>query len=428
VQLSHNLFAEITGIAAGGLGSSDWQNERRLHRRVPFDQRARIFPLMEGVAENGAAVLVRDISVIGVGFLYSEAVGVGDEFIIRLPTTTDQPIDIQCAARRCEMSGTCGSQFAVGASFELVLNRPLATSIAPESEMLVEGEALVDQPALPTIEQRFDHQCVTSKMIRPVILETRWDRFMARPAIQKINRVLTRVFWPATFVYKLIHRALQAGEESRIRLRLSPSKAAKKAARRKKRGAKVVTPPSVSTDEVNTFSFANAGPAPAGKAHPHLFESAPTPSPVAMVDTELTAQVLGRRSLFAPSESAGTEVATPSATAPSPVVAEPPPVAEPTAPVAKPIATPVMAEVPATPAPVEPATPQSPEAPPCAEKIEANIETHIETHVEESQPAAGASVNSFAEAARNEPSPRQTRPPVTHPRQNRRRTRPAFHR
>jgi hypothetical protein len=231
VQLSQELFAEITGVhlnapAPPGVPAS--AADRRQHRRVLFDQRARIFPLMEGIGEGGSAVLIRDISVMGIGFLAADPIGVGDEFVIRLPTTVDQPIDIHCAARRCELGGTCGSQFAVGATFELVINRSMSSAIAPESEILPEDAAVSPaQSAEPSIEQRFDQQRETSHLVRPIIQQTRMDRWLANPRVQKIHRILKRIFWPVLIVYSAINRLLTVTEQARIRTRLSSSRRGK---------------------------------------------------------------------------------------------------------------------------------------------------------------------------------------------------------
>jgi hypothetical protein len=243
VQLSRQFFAEITGVQPEPSTGGAPGGERRLHPRIPFDRRARIFPLMEGSCENGAPILIRDISVGGIGFLYAEPISVGDEFVLRLftaapPGTPEEPVDIQCAARHCEMGGTCGSQFAVGATFELVLNHPLATSVAPESEMTPVDTEMVDQPAAPTIEQRYDQQCITSRQIRPIIRETSLDRWLARPQVKRVTDALAFVTGPALAIWKRIHSLIQIGEDSRIRHRLNPSKSAKK--RRPKKPAAAV--------------------------------------------------------------------------------------------------------------------------------------------------------------------------------------------
>ncbi len=339
MQLSQSLFQEITGIPGGAAGASARLEERRLHNRATFDHRARIFPLLEGAGVEGAPVLVRNISVGGIGFLFAESIGVGDEFVIRLPTTTELPVDIQCAARWCEPSGTCGTQFAVGASFELVLNRPLETAMAPESELPPQGlEPLVDQPAPPSIEQRFDRQCATARQIRPIIQPTRLDQFLARPGMRRVMRVLTTIFWPLLITLRLVERHLQSEEGSRIRHRLRVGKSANRSRRKKPAAA----PP----------LYARAKPAAVmapstGERHTPLFEpAAPLPlSPTASRVEPAIAQP-GRRSIFAAETLPSADAQAPVLAAAGPIAPPPPSPLPPTA-SALPAALPALPEIPA---------------------------------------------------------------------------------
>jgi len=431
VQLSQNLFAEITGVKPGASSNCELQSDRRSHPRIAFDRRARIFPLMEGVGEAGTAVLVRDISVGGIGFLYAEPIGVGDEFVIRLFTPSDEPIDIQCAARRCEMSGTCGSQFAVGATFELVLNRPISTSVAPESEMATDQEPLLDQPAPPTIEQRYEHQCVTSRLIRPLIRETRWDRWIAKPRVQKIFRLLTRIFWPALLLWKAINSVLQAGEESRIRNRLTPNKSGKK--RRVKSPRSIKLPPQETVQPAIQTTPALDVPSPqtstascGATGHASLFNNAQATAAAGEAPLPLVEMGSRRSSLFTKDEvepSASSPVA-PLAAAPAPAT-EPVAAVEPIAQVESMVATEALA-VTATP-PIEVEVNVYAEPQPAPEPVRpASVEMLNPQPPTQSEEARLPS--SSIDQNRSSPPSSHARPPVAHPRQLRRRMRPTFHR
>jgi hypothetical protein len=421
VQLSQNLFTEITGVDLSAL-TSDPQADRRLHRRIAFDHRARIFPIIEGAGVAGAAVLLRNISVGGVCFLYGEPMSVGDEFVIRMATAKDETIDIQAAARHCEMGGTCGSQFVVGASFELVLNRPLSSSVAPESEMGDDNETLQDQPAEPTIEQRYDTQCVASRAIRPMIRETRWDRWLAKPAVKKLSRVISLVFWPMIVVCKGINRILKASEESRIRNRLSPSQSSKKW-KRKGKSEKPFAPPSMMEPAPSAIAKLEVAASGVGSGQmPAQAEASASMSAPAILPS-------GRKSLFdsgAPEQVVAPTVEKPVAqispqipalpTAPvvapvvAQIVAEPRP-AEPVAP-AQPVVTRPTMEVPAEAAPSAPAEPMA----------QATPAHSIAPKAPESEPMV------MVDQPRTTTTSTKVRPPVAHPRQMRRRQRETFHR
>jgi hypothetical protein len=443
VQLSQNLFAEITGVSLAAPCGVEAQNERRQHRRVPFDQRARIFPLMEGVGENGGAVLVRDISVAGIGFLYSEPISVGDEFVLRLPTTTDQTIDIQCAARRCELGGTCGSQFAVGATFELVLSRPLSSCIAPESEMLPEGEPIADQPAPPSIEQRYDQQLVTARLIRPIIRETRWDRWMAKPICRKISRVLSTIFWPVLMIWKGIDSIVRAGEESRIRSRLTPNKAGKKSRRRGQSAVALPPPVEVAPPAPQPVSESTQQQ-PMGVLHPSLFEMAETrpavtPAPAALALSSSVQPAAGRPSLFEPVQSDPVEIVAVENNPPPPRASEPVPAQRPsegpnaTPPPASEHETVMVPVVELSPPGASSAATHSSQEPAEAtppvlvEEQSPNDAEDGEAATIELPTPSVASVPS-TEALHDQPPVPKVRPPVAHPRQMRRRSRPTFHR
>jgi hypothetical protein len=443
VQLSQKFFARITGVHLDAAGTHPASVDRRQHPRIPFDRRARIFPLMEGASETGSAILIRDISVSGIGFLHADPISVGDEFVVRLYTPDDQPIDLQCAARRCEMSGTCQSQFAVGATFELVLNMPLSEAVAPESEIIEPDTEMVDQPSSPTIEQRYDIQCVTSRQIRPIIRQTRLDHWLARPTVKKITRILSLVLWPVLFLCQRIRSLIPAREGSRIRSRLSATKLKRKRRAKKSASPAAViappTPPAQPSPEID---------APLMKMlHPALFHNAqpkhqpPSPATLSVpVDPN-------RKSIFSSAriEPAQLPVLPPQveAIAPTPAPSiEQSPVQPAIAPApALIVAEPIIEVLPPTPA-LEPIQMEARPAPQPEPVIEVATPAPAPEPLQvEQRPAPlpqPAPVSheipslpaSQPRECRNEQPeiPAKPRPPVAHPRQMRRRPRPSYYR
>ncbi len=452
MQLSRKLFAEITGVQLGECLQGEV--DRRAHRRVAFDFRARIFPLMEGAGEAGNAVLLRDISVMGIGFLAPDPISIGDEFVVRLPTTNEKPVDIQCAARRCELGGTCGSQFVVGATFELVLDRPLSDAVAPESEVIVETEPLVDQPAPQSIEERFDRLLQESRLIRPTTRQTAWDHFLARPLVKKATGLLNYVLWPMTAVGRALKNVLPERDGMRLRHRLTPSKAAKRARRKAKAAARAAVPIQAETTAVEIPPTPAIAQAAQPGAH-HLFElvqpdaGVPSGQQVSGNQPTATTAQAGKKSIFLPRDTAH----------PEPAALEP----------AMPAAVPT-AQIPTVTAPLAPVTAAAEPAPTIpAAAVTVTLPTAAAESVELPGPAAGgptlqtpksvviaqvpaepAAPEPKPELAahgaendvpsepihciplmdvdRNDSSPKSARKPVAHPRHARRRPKSSFHR
>ena len=132
MELPETLFEEITGEASAPV--YDATDERRKHPRVGFGSRARIFPLIENAGGRGCAVMMRDLSRGGVGFLFNHKLEIGDEFIILIPRQEGPSVQIQCMTQRCEPGGTGGISFVVGASFELVLDETSSPLNRPDAE------------------------------------------------------------------------------------------------------------------------------------------------------------------------------------------------------------------------------------------------------------------------------------------------------
>lgn len=137
MELTAEQFEQITGLTSqppiyDGV-------ERRKHPRVAFGSRARIYPLVPAVCPDGRSVLVRDISLGGIGLLFSDALTIGDEFIIQLPTQRGEPLVIHCIAQRCDSGGSFGKQFVIGATFEQVLDSSVLTDNSMLDSPLVQN-------------------------------------------------------------------------------------------------------------------------------------------------------------------------------------------------------------------------------------------------------------------------------------------------
>jgi hypothetical protein len=299
---------------------------------------------------------------------------------------------------------------------------------------------MVDQPAAPTIEQRYDIQCVTSRQIRPIIRETRLDRWLARPMAKKISRILMLVLWPALSICQRMRSLIPAREESRIRSRLNASKSSRK--RRAKNStfaAGVLPPPAPVVEPTPEID------APLMKMlHPALFHNAepkqqpPPPSTLSVpVDPN-------RRSIFSSAKIEPAEIpvvpqqvelivppAAPvvepepvqAASVPAPAVIAPEPIIEVVTPASA--IEPVVEVVTPAPAPIQVEERLAPPPEPEPQVQPATPEPAAVSH-EELSPVAPSQLR---ESRDEEPEkPAKPRPPVAHPRQMRRRPRPSYNR
>jgi hypothetical protein len=140
MELPVALLDEITGGSNQPVPEEGTEHERRRHRRLPFGSRGTIAPLRDGAEGPPCVILLRDISLGGVGFLNAEAMKPGDLFILRFSGKQGPTIKVKCAAQRCDSGGTGGSQFAIGATFEQLLET-------------VEAPAPTNVPATPPISE-----------------------------------------------------------------------------------------------------------------------------------------------------------------------------------------------------------------------------------------------------------------------------------
>ena len=113
MQLSPELFAKLTGgpvPAPGGLGPA----ERRQYGRVQLGRRAQV----RVADEAWQTVLVRDVSVVGVGFQSDGRLPPGARFTLRLTGADGEVACLPCVVHRCEAGGLGGVAFFVGSTFD----------------------------------------------------------------------------------------------------------------------------------------------------------------------------------------------------------------------------------------------------------------------------------------------------------------------
>jgi hypothetical protein len=150
--LSEKVFQSIFGICI--LDYSDDTSERREHPRVEFGQRASAFRLIKSVPQRAQIILIRDMSVKGVGILHSEELEIGDEFVLDVSKFVGRPLGIRCLVERCEAGGSGGTQFVIGATFEQLIESPEELEPAPEP---AEVEIATPRPRREPLLVRLEH-------------------------------------------------------------------------------------------------------------------------------------------------------------------------------------------------------------------------------------------------------------------------------
>ena len=131
--LTTQLFDRIVGIAASSEQQHDQKAvlpvgcrraaEKRDATRFTLGQRAVI--CRDSGPKTGIwdTVMLKDISLKGIGFFCHEVMNPGDTFMLKLADRQGQSIRIRCAIRRCEAGGIGGVAFRIGATFEQLIQQ-----------------------------------------------------------------------------------------------------------------------------------------------------------------------------------------------------------------------------------------------------------------------------------------------------------------
>jgi hypothetical protein len=124
MHLSAKQFAEILGRLESDVRDAPFPgHDQRRAARVALKNRATIVPYEDGVAGEGVGVEVRDFSPRGIRFLHSERLGRGSQFVLALPQSSGEPVQILCTVMHCR--ATAEGPISTGAEFTCVL-RPHA--------------------------------------------------------------------------------------------------------------------------------------------------------------------------------------------------------------------------------------------------------------------------------------------------------------
>ena len=128
--LSDKVFQSIFGVCILDYGNG--AAERREYPRVEFGRRATIIPLVEGKPSQARIIVIRDMSIKGVGMLQPEPMKPLEKFVLDVSKFVERPLGIRCVVERCEPGGSGGTQFIVGATFEALIESAEQLVPAPE--------------------------------------------------------------------------------------------------------------------------------------------------------------------------------------------------------------------------------------------------------------------------------------------------------
>ena len=109
MQISTDVFEGIIGHPNVNF---DTDGTRRLSSRVAVSKRATLSPT--GSTDRIPMTIV-DVSVGGVGFIYSTPLTPGEEFILRVTGRSGNSLVVECTVRWCKT--TCSGRCRIGAEF-----------------------------------------------------------------------------------------------------------------------------------------------------------------------------------------------------------------------------------------------------------------------------------------------------------------------
>lgn len=105
-MISSQLFSTLSSTA--GLKLSRASSERRATVRVPCSIRTLAFPVFGDKAEAPVQVRVKDVSLGGVGVLFTTRVSLSNEFVLKFPAVGDDAHFLLCTMRRLSnYDGVC---------------------------------------------------------------------------------------------------------------------------------------------------------------------------------------------------------------------------------------------------------------------------------------------------------------------------------
>ena len=122
MQLSPEHFAQLAGGPVPSPTDPPPGAERRQYPRLQLGKRAQI--RMPGATWN--TVVIRDMSVVGIGMLSEAALVPGQTFTLRVIGADDRPTCVECVVHRCERGGMGGVAFFVGSTFDDATETPAA--------------------------------------------------------------------------------------------------------------------------------------------------------------------------------------------------------------------------------------------------------------------------------------------------------------
>ncbi len=112
---ANEQLLDVTRVAQ----DKDENSDRRRAPRIKRNKDVMILPCSEGVVKGSIPVKLQDVSARGVGFVHTEPMGSGSQFIFRVPRTDTVPITLLYTVVRCV--SLPNGKFTIGGALECVL-------------------------------------------------------------------------------------------------------------------------------------------------------------------------------------------------------------------------------------------------------------------------------------------------------------------
>ncbi len=181
MELSLALCEEITGLGKMPAPADEAEYERRRTQRFAFGSRASICTVRKGIESDPSVVLMRDISLTGIGFLHAEPLKVGTKFIITFTGRRSRHVKLQCEVDRCDVGGTGGTQYVIGGTFESVLEPAHDAELPAEEE-----EPSEPVPLMASLRSRLGPLSASNEPRRPSRIFVPYERVADESVVNKI--------------------------------------------------------------------------------------------------------------------------------------------------------------------------------------------------------------------------------------------------
>ncbi len=136
MELSTDQLTEVLKSASPE-GYRDVDHNLRRAVRVNLRTTISMSTCMDGRRQTPTLVMVRDISVRGIGFLFDRQLPAGQQMVVYLSKGTSKPLNMLCEVVHCKRTSD-NNLYNIGAEFIC----PVGADLTPEKTLVSEAERI----------------------------------------------------------------------------------------------------------------------------------------------------------------------------------------------------------------------------------------------------------------------------------------------